>query len=386
MSEVITSAQMNTYLRWPVEMVRGSGATLYDREGKSYIDLVAGIAVASLGHGHPALAAAIADQAHRLVHVSNLYETAPAGELAQRLYALTGMHSFFCNSGAEAVECALKLVRRRAHDEGRQALVVATDGGFHGRTFGALSLTGQPGKKEAFEPMLAGVIHVPYGDLAALRAVERFDALIVEPIQGEAGVIVPPPGYLRAVRALCDERNALLILDEVQTGLGRTGKWFAHEGSGAPPDIMCLAKGLGGGLPIGACLARPEVAEAFRPGDHGTTFGGGPVQCAAALAVLDALDEGLLGSVEEMGELLRSGLGAIFGSDAVRGAGLMLGVALDGPNARNIAARALEAGVLVNDIGTHVLRFTPPLVISRRELEGALAILEEVHRETRAPA
>lgn len=384
-----SEALMKTYQRWPVTFTHGSGAVLFDAEGAEYIDMVAGLAVTSLGHSHPAVTAAVADQAAKLTHVSNLYWTQLTAELAQRLSEATGgMKSFFCNSGAEAVECAIKLARRWA---GRNTgtptpKVIATDGSFHGRTMGALAATGQPSKRTAFEPMLPGFTHVPYGSVDAVAEAMTPDvcAVIIEPIQGEAGVIVPPSDYLEGVRQVCDEWNALLILDEVQTGIGRTGALFAFEHSGVTPDILCLAKGLANGLPIGACLATPQVAAAFVPGDHATTFGGGPVVCAAALAVLEVVGApGFLGEVKSKGEQLRSGLEDVFG-EGVRGAGLMLAVQLDTPAARSLAETCLQKGLLINDIGPDVIRLVPPLVVTGEQIESALAILKEVWRANRA--
>lgn len=380
------SPMMDTYKRWPVEFVRGRGAELLTAGGERYLDLVAGIAVASVGHAHPRVANAIARQASDLIHVSNLYETVPQRMLAQRLAELTGgMRSFFCNSGAEAVEAALKLARKAA-GPGRRAIVAAS-GGFHGRTFGALSATGQSAKAEPFTPLVPGFTHAPFDDVAAMEAAvtEETAAVVLEPVQGEAGVIVPAPGYLAAVRDICDRAGALLILDEVQTGIGRTGAWFAYEHCGVRPDILCLAKGLGGGLPIGACLAQPQVAEAFVPGDHGSTFGGGPVQCAAALAVLDIVEEeGLLARAATIGRLLREGLSAIFGARNLRGMGALIGVALPGPLARPVAQGCFDRKVLVNDAAPDVLRLSPPLVISEDEIHSALNALEEVWHEVRA--
>jgi predicted acetylornithine/succinylornithine family transaminase len=385
------SSIMQTYKRWPVEFVSGRGARLQDSDGREYIDLVAGIAVASLGHGHPALIDAISAQAGRLTHVSNLYETRPQEELADRLSVLTGgMQSFFCNSGAEAVECSLKLARRwGGRTKGPEAnRFIAMHGGFHGRTFGALAATGQPLKQAPFDPMVPGFVHVPFGDLVALS--EAIDgstaAVIVEPIQGESGVVVPPTGYLGAVRDLCDQRGVLLILDEVQTGIGRTGSWFAYEQEGITPDILCLAKGLGGGLPIGACLATPQVATAFELGDHGSTFGGGPVQCSAALAVIQVIEqEGLIERARYAGERLMKELEILFGGDAqVRGAGFMIGIEFEAPVAGSIAGHALEAGLLVNNPTDSIVRLTPPLVVTDEDIDQALSILEEVWDEVRA--
>jgi acetylornithine/N-succinyldiaminopimelate aminotransferase len=367
---VLRSAEqiMSTYRRWPIEIVSGRGCLLYDTDGKEYLDLVAGLAVASVGHAHPRLAEAIAEQSARLVHVSNLYATGPQQELAARLAGLTGgMQSFFCNSGAEAVEAAIKLARK--HAEGRHG-IIATEGGFHGRTMGALSATGQPGKKTAFEPLVPGFTHVPYDDVEALAAAidDNTAAVLIEPIQGEAGVVVPAPGYLAEVREVCDRAGILLILDEVQTGIGRTGSWFAYEHSGVTPDIMCLAKGLAAGLPIGACLATPAVAASFVPGDHATTFGGGPVQCAAAIAVLDVIDdEGLLANAASVGEFIKERVGGLPGVSEVRGRGLLIGIRLTDDKAHEVAALALERGVLVNDPTPDIVRICPPLVITEEQ-------------------
>ncbi len=381
-----SDALMDTYKRWPVAFVQGSGAMLTDAAGKRYIDLVAGIAVASVGHCHPNVVRAIGEQASTLVHVSNLYENPLNLALAERLASLSGgMRAFFCNSGAEAIECALKLARKQPGDRNR---IVAADGGFHGRTLGALSATGQPGKRAAFEPLVPGFSHVPFDDVAALErelAAGDVAAVLLEPVQGEAGVVVPHDAYLRAVRDLCDRHATLLILDEVQTGLGRTGAWFAYERSGIAPDVLCLAKALAGGLPMGACLARPDVAAAFVPGDHATTFGGGAVQSAAALAVLDVIEEeDLVSRATQLGERLRDRLGRVFGGAAVRGVGALLAVQLDRPLARPLAAAALHNGVLINDIGERVIRLSPPLVIANDEIDRAIDLLEEAWDEVRA--
>ena len=369
---------MNTYIRRPIEFVSGHGSSLRDSDGNEYLDMVAGIAVMSVGHSHPKVVEAIRDQAARLVHVSNLFETLPQKQLAARLAELTSGHlSFFCNSGAEAIEAALKLARRHGGPERKR--IIAADGGFHGRTFGALAATGQPKKREPFEPLPPGFTHVPFDDVDALEAALDTDvaAVLLEPIQGEAGVIVPDDGYLGAVRKACDEAGALLILDEIQTGLGRTGRWFACDHYGVVGDVICLAKALAGGLPMGACLARPDVAASFRSGDHASTFGGGPVQSAAALKVLDVIEsEDLVEKASVNGDRLFEGLSAIFdGAAQIRGKGLLIGIAFENDIARRLADISLEKGLLINDATPDVVRLCPPLVITKEEIDRALAIL-----------
>jgi acetylornithine/N-succinyldiaminopimelate aminotransferase len=383
---VAPDLMMPTYRRRAVEFVRGRGALLYDADGSEYIDLVAGIAVAGVGHCHPRVVDAIERQCRSLIHVSNLYETNPQKRLAARLAELTrGKVSFFANSGAEAVECALKLARKRGRtiDKNKVRIVAACDG-FHGRTLGALSATGQPSKQKPFAPMLEGFDNVPFANGAALESAmgDQVAAVLLEPIQGEAGVIEPGSDYLATARDLCDRWDALLILDEVQTGFGRTGRWFAHQHYGVEPDVMCVAKSLAGGLPIGACLASPEIASVFSFGDHGTTFGGGPVPCAAACAVIDIIQaEGLVERAARLGALMSGFLEDIFrGSGVVRGRGLLLAVELDRPVSGNLADRALERGVLVNDPTPTVLRFTPPLVVTEEQISRAAVVLEEVAR------
>lgn len=390
-ADASTDCMMPTYKRWPIELTHGRGVRLFDRDGRSYIDMFAGIAVASVGHSHPAVVAAISSQAARLIHVSNLYRTGGQVELARRLSELTsGKLSFFTNSGAESIECALKLARKWASSSHgpKRTRVIAAEGGFHGRTFGALAATGQPAKQEPFAPMLPGFTHVPYGSIDALGEAIGDDvaAVLLEPIQGEAGVIVPPDGYLTAARSLCDEWGALLIVDEVQTGLGRTGTWFGYDHDGITPDIVCLAKALAAGLPMGACLASPDIAAAFSLGDHATTFGGGPVQSEAACAVLDVVtSEGLVEHAGKAGARLMDGLRGIFdGGSTVRGRGLLIGVELERPIARQTTERALQEGILINDPTPNVLRLAPPLVITHDEIDDALDILEEVWREVGA--
>ena len=372
-----------TYVRWPVTFVEGRGCTLTDSDGRRYLDLIGGLAVASVGHSHPSVTAAITQQASKLIHVSNLYRTEPQEELASRLAGLTaGFQSFFANSGAEAIECALKLARRwGGPGRGR---VIAAHNGFHGRTLGALTVTGQPAKQKPFLPLLPGVTHVDYDDVGALEDALEEDvaAILLEPIQGEAGVIVPADDYLALVRKICDETGTLLILDEVQTGVGRTGTWFAHERSGIAPDVICLAKGLAAGLPIGVCMASPEVSAAFQVGDHASTFGGGPVQCAAALAVLDVVEqEGLLEHAAAMGARFADGLRSIFGPESVRGRGLLIGVELGQPVSKELTEAALKQGVLVNNPTPSVLRLAPPLVITPAEVDNGLTLIERSWKE-----
>ncbi|MDQ3986108.1 MAG: acetylornithine transaminase [Actinomycetota bacterium] len=390
--ETTADHMMPTYRRWPVEFVSGRGCWVTDASGRSYLDFTAGIAVASVGHAHPRVAAAVAEQASLLVHISNLYATTPQKELASRLAEISGgFDSFFCNSGAEAIECALKLARKWAttRQSPEASRVVAAEGGFHGRTFGALSATGQPTKRAPFEPCVPGFVHVPFGDGDALEAAVGDDvaAVLLEPIQGEAGVVVPPGDYLAAARRVCDESGALLVLDEVQTGVGRTGAFFAHEHAGIVPDVVCLAKGLGGGFPIGVCLARPEVGQTLVMGDHGSTFGGGPVPCAAALAVLEIIaSDDLVDRAARAGQRLSDGLRRLVGSRAdVRGRGLLIGLGFSQDLAREIASHALDRGLLVNDATPRVVRITPPLTVSDDEIDHGLKVLEEVLNETRSP-
>ncbi|MFN2525948.1 MAG: acetylornithine transaminase [Actinomycetota bacterium] len=381
--------RMGTYKRWPVELVAGSGTTVWDSAGREYLDFSGGIAVVAIGHAHPAVTAAVSEQVGRLVHVSNLYDTGPQKELARRLAGLTGnKRSFFCNSGAEAIECALKLARKRhLARTGGPGRILSASGSFHGRTFGALAATGQPAKQVQFGPMVPGFEHVPYGDPGALDETIGDDtaAVLLEPIQGEAGVVVPPKGYLAAARELCGRHGALLMIDEIQTGMGRTGSWFAYEHDGIAPDVICLAKGLANGLPIGACLADPEVAAELVPGDHASTFGGGPVPCAAAVATLEVIEnDELVARAALAGLQLTASLRAVVRDDVeVRGRGLLIGVSFPGPIARAIVGRALELGLLLNDPTPHVVRLSPPLNVTDSEVERAVTIFEEVVHEVR---
>jgi acetylornithine/N-succinyldiaminopimelate aminotransferase len=364
-----------------LSLVRGEGAKVWDADGVEYTDFVGGIAVNALGHAHPAVVEAVSRQIASLGHVSNLYVSEPPVALAERLIQLLGRPGrvFFCNSGAEANEAAFKIGRLT----GRKHMV-ATHGGFHGRTMGSLALTGQPGKQEPFLPLPGDVTHVEYGDAEALRAVvtEETALVIIEPIQGENGVVVPPKGYLEAAREITRATGTLLVLDEVQTGIGRTGHWFEHQAhQGVEPDLVTLAKGLGGGLPIGATIAFGEAAELLKPGQHGTTFGGNPVACAAGLAVLDTLAAGgTLDEVKRLGEKLRDGIESLGHPlvSHVRGAGLLLGIVLTEPLAPQAQQAAQSAGFLVNAPAPDVVRLMPPLVIGEAEVDAFLEALPGV--------
>ena len=370
-----TSALLDTYPTPPVELVSGEGATVTDADGNTYIDMLAGIAVNALGHAHPAIVDAVSAQVARLGHVSNLFGSQPVVEVAEALRARVGDDTarvFFCNSGAEANEAAFKLARLT----GRRR-ILAAERGFHGRTMGSLALTGQPDKRAPFEPMPAGVEFFTYGDIEALEALVQQDpgntaAIILEPIQGETGVIPAPEGFLTKVRELCDAHGILFITDEVQTGVGRTGDFFASQHEGVLPDVITMAKGLGGGLPIGATIARGRAATLFTPGSHGTTFGGNPVACAAAKAVLGVIDEAFLAEVRRKGQLLISAASQIPGVAQVRGRGLMLGVVLDEAVAKLVVKQGLEEGLILNAPGENVIRLTPPLVISDDEIAEAM--------------
>ena len=376
MSVATQSAVLPVYARQDLTFVRGEGTTLYDADGRAYLDFLAGIAVVGLGHCHPAPLAAAQAQLDRLWHVSNLYWTEPMVELAQRLSARAGgARAFFCNSGAEAVETGLKYARKATGKPG----VVALSGSFHGRTMGALSVTGQPGKREAFEPLLAHVQFADPNQAGSLEAAVSSETgcILLEPVQGEGGVHVLEASFVAAARRLADEIGAVLLFDEVQTGVGRTGAFFAHEHVGIRPDALMLAKGLANGLPIGCLLVADEAPDGFAPGDHASTFGGNPVTCAAATAVCDELTDELLATVTANGLVLADGLAALPGVREVRGAGLMLGAELDGLAADAVAACAAR-GLLVGTAGADVLRLTPPLIVTTAEIEHALGVLEEV--------
>ncbi len=367
-----------------IELVSGKGAVVKDNKGIAYLDFLAGIATSVLGHAHPSVVKAVSRQIATLGHVSNFYAHPNVLELSAKLASLTGDKSarvFFCNSGAEANEAALKLSRKTGRTR-----IVATKEAFHGRTMGALSLTGQPAKRDPFKPLIKGITHVPYGDMGAmLRKVNRKTAMvIVEPIMGEAGVIVPPHGYLQALRELCDETGALLVFDCVQTGMGRTGDWFGYEYSEIKPDVITLAKGLGGGLPLGAMIALGEAAELFQPGDHGSTFGGNPVATAAGLAVIDTIEKKeLLKRVTKIGTDLMAEIALIEGVKNVRGAGLLIGVEFNVPIAKDVAKRCERNGLLVNGNSETVIRLAPPLIITDSEIKKFLKIFSTSLQQVR---
>ncbi len=379
---------MNTYNRLPVAFDRGEGVWLWDTAGKKYLDALAGIAVSGLGHAHPKLVRAIADQAARVIHTSNIYEIPNQSALADRLAALSGMdESFFCSSGAEANEAAIKLARLYGHQNGIQsASIIVMEHAWHGRTLATLSATGNRKAQAGFEPLVPGFVRVPYNDAAAVKQAGEVNrnivAVLVEVLQGEGGIHVADVEYVRFLRRICDEKGWLLMIDEVQSGIGRTGKWFAFQHAGILPDVVTLAKGLGSGVPIGACVAAGKAKGVFKPGNHGTTFGGGPLACAAGLATLAAMEsEGLLANAARMGDLVRSefrtALAGVAGVVDVRGAGLMIGVELDRP-CGDLVKQALEAGLLINVTAERVIRLLPPLVISEgeaRELVARLAPL-----------
>jgi len=365
-----------------IELVSGKGSIVKDANGASYIDFLAGIATNVLGHGHPAIVKAVTRQISTLGHVSNFYAHPNVLELAEKLQKMTGdkgARTFFCNSGAEANEAALKLSRKTG-----KFRVVATQEAFHGRTMGALSLTGQPSKRNPFKPLLKGIKHVPFGDSAAMkRAINKKTAMvIVEPIMGEAGVIVPPADYLKSLRQYCDDNGALLVFDCVQTGMGRTGDWFGYEYSGVKPDVITLAKGLGGGLPLGAMIALGPASQLFAAGDHGSTFGGNPVATAAALAVISAIEkEKILAHVDEVGDYLLAELALIQGVTEVRGAGLLIGLTLEKPVAKSVVKKCQELGALINAPGDSTIRLAPALNISMKQAEKFVTIFAKALKE-----
>jgi acetylornithine aminotransferase len=373
------SSVQNNYGTPSIALVKGKGLVVTDADGKQYLDFLGGIATSILGHAHPAIVKAVTKQVSTLSHVSNFYAHPHAIELAEKLAAMTGDKKakvFFCQSGAEANEAALKLSRRSG-----KVRIVAAQGAFHGRTMGALSLTGQPSKREPFLPLIKGVKHVPFGEIEAMRkAVTKKTAMvIIEPIMGEAGVIVPPADYLRELRSLCDAKGALLVIDAVQTGMGRTGDWFGYEYSGITPDVITLAKGLGGGLPLGAMIALGKAADLFQPGDHGSTFGGNPVTTAAGLAAIRFIEaQKILKKVETQGLYLIQELALIPGVAEVRGAGLLLGIELESLKAADVALALQNEGVLVKAANPTTIRLAPALIVTDAQIKKFVAIFRKV--------
>lgn len=385
----MTGRIMPTYARMPVSFVRGSGAWLWSTEGRRYLDAISGIAVCNLGHAHPGVTEALCDQAGKLVHTSNLYGIDLQEQLAAELCGLSGLdNAFFCNSGAEANEAALKLARKYGHDRGiAHPRVIVMDNSFHGRTLFTLSATGNAKVQDGFEPLVDSFIRLPYGDGAAVAAVAHPEvvAVLVEPVQGEGGVRVPPPDYLPELRRLCDERGWLLMMDEVQSGMGRTGAWFGFQHAGMLPDVLTLAKALGNGVPIGACLARGAAAGVLTAGRHGSTFGGNPLACRAALAVIDILrQDHLVARAAELGRLFLDGFRAALAGHPrvleVRGLGLMIGIELDAP-CTDLTSRGLEQGLLINVTAERTIRLLPPLILSddeaRQLIDGVVQLIND---------
>ena len=374
-----SNSVQNNYGSPSIGLVKGKGIVVTDADGKQYLDFLGGIATNILGHAHPAIVKAVTQQVSILSHVSNFYVHPNAVELAEKLASMTGDKGakvFFCQSGAEANEAALKLSRRTG-----KVRAVAAQGAFHGRTMGALSLTGQPSKREPFLPLVKGVKHVPYGDIEAMRkAVTKKTAMvIIEPIMGEAGVIVPPADYLQELRTLCDAKGALLVIDAVQTGMGRTGDWFGYEYSGITPDVITLAKGLGGGLPLGAMIALGKASDLFQPGDHGSTFGGNPVTTAAGLAAIKLIEsQKLLKKVEKQGAYLMQELALIPGVSEVRGAGLLLGIELENLKSSDVAIALQKSGVLVNAANPKTIRLAPALIVTDVQIKKFISIFKKV--------
>jgi acetylornithine/N-succinyldiaminopimelate aminotransferase len=381
--ELTSKVVANTYARYPVVFERGKGVKLYDVEGKEYLDFLAGISTVSLGHCHPAVTAAMKKQLGTLVHTSNLYHIPGQTELSRRLVELSfADRAFYCNSGGEANEAAIKLVRKWAKSNGRGHEIITADGSFHGRTLATVAATGQEKYQKGFEPMPEGFPKIPYGDLDAARSAvtDRTAAIMVEPIQAEGGVRVPPEGYLKGLRKLSDEKGCLLIYDEVQTGMGRTGKLFAYEHEDAPPDVMTLAKALGNGMPIGCMLAIEKVMAVFEPGNHASTFGGNPLACAAANAVLDVMTrDGFLDGVEQRGAYLGKQLKKLSkkipGRKEVRGRGMLWGIEIEG-EAGPIVKKALQNGLLIGVAGPNVLRFAPPIIVTKSDIRKMIGMME----------
>ena len=382
---------MSTYNRLPIQFERGEGIWLWDSEDRQYLDALSGIAVCGLGHAHPAVTRAIAEQAGRLVHTSNLYGIALQEQLADRLSEVSGMDRvFFSNSGAEANEAAIKIARLYGHSRGiDNPAIVVMDRSFHGRTMATLSATGNRKVQAGFEPLVPGFVRVPYNDLDAIRTVaENSDevvAILVEPVQGEGGINIPNAGYLEGIRSLCDDNQWLMMLDEIQSGMGRTGRWFAYQHSNAVPDVATLAKALGNGVPIGACLARGRAAEMMQPGTHGSTFGGNPLACRAAIAVLETLEqEQLLEHAAALGERFQQGfrnaLSGVAGVIDIRNLGLMIGIELDRP-CGELVNQAIDQGVLINVTAERVVRLLPPLITTTKQADMIIEHVGKLIRE-----
>jgi len=382
---------MNTYARQPVAFVRGEGCHVFDEAGRRYLDALAGIAVNTLGHGHPVLTRALADQVGRLMHVSNIYRVPEQERLSDRLAALSGMDEvFFCNSGCEANEAAIKLARMYGHQRGVDTpAIIVMEKAFHGRTLATLSATGNRKVQAGFEPLVSGFVRVPFDDLSAIEHVAANNpnvvAVLFEPIQGEGGINIAHNDYMQALRRICDEKNWLFMVDEVQCGIGRTGVWFAHQRAAIKPDVMTLAKGLGSGVPVGACLAAGKAAGVFKPGNHGSTFGGNPLACTAALTTLDVIEQdGLMARAMQVGEAIRGGLRAALADVAgvvdIRGDGLMIGIELDRP-CGELVGKALEAGLLINVTNDKVIRLLPALVFTDDDVAQLIAVLAPLIRE-----
>ncbi|GAB1232353.1 aspartate aminotransferase family protein [Ferrigenium sp. UT4] len=382
---------MNTYARQALAFSHGAGAWLWDTDGKRYLDGLSGIAVNTLGHAHPRFTAALKAQIDKLIHCSNVYQVPQQEQLADKLCAAAHMQEvFFSNSGCEANEAALKLARLYGHNKGIDApTIIVMEKSFHGRTLATLSATGNRKVQAGFEPLVKGFVRVPYNDLEAVRQVAQNDrnvvAVLVEPIQGEGGVRTPEASYLQGLREICDAQEWLLMLDEVQCGMGRTGKWFAHQHTGILPDVMTLAKGLGSGVPIGACLAAGRATGTFKPGNHGSTFGGNPLACTAGIATLDIIEQdGLLAHAAQTGQFIRDGLGdglqGVAGVKEIRGLGLMIGIELDKPCAE-LVKLALARGLLINVTADSVIRLLPPLILTREEaqqlVDGLVALIKD---------
>ncbi len=376
---------MNTYARLPVSFERGEGPWLWDSEGQRYLDALSGIAVCGLGHAHPAITQAVCEQAGKLTHTSNLYGIDAQSRLAKKLCSIANMDvAFFCNSGAEANEAAIKLARLHGHHNGiKNPAIVVMENSFHGRTLATLTATGNRKVQAGFEPLVPGFIRAPYNDLEALDIIAQNNqevvAVLLEPVQGEGGIRIPDQNYLADVRQFCDQHGWLMLLDEVQSGVGRTGKWFSFQHSNAVPDVLCVAKGLGNGFPIGACLARGDAARVFLPGTHGTTFGGNPVACEAALAVINVIEkESLCKQASELGQYLLTGfkerLAGLAGVSDIRGHGLMIGIELDKP-CTMLVAQALQQRLLINVTANNVIRLLPPLIITPKEASTIVDIV-----------